>query len=200
MGCNMSLLQELVKDLSRFPGVGRKSAQRMVYFLLEADPLYVQRLGKEIEELQDVIAPCSVCGSYSEEDPCEICEDTKRDSSIVCVVEEPQDIQTIVDSGVFSGVFHVLGGVVSPIDGIKPEDLRISQLIQRIEAGGITEVIIATNPTEGGNTTALYLHHLLKNLPVTLSRLASGIPVGGDLEYTNRTTLAHSFRGRITLD
>ncbi len=196
----MSLLDELVKDFSRFPGVGKKSAQRMVYHLLESDPVYVERLGREIEELQQRIQPCSICGAYSESDPCEICEDPKRDASIICVVEEPQDIQTIINSGVFSGRFHVLGGVISPIDGIKPEDLRISELIKRIEAGGIQEVIIATNPTEGGNTTALYLQHLLKHLPVTLSRLASGIPVGGDLEYTNRTTLDHSFRGRIVLD
>ncbi len=196
----MALLQELVKDLSRFPGVGKKSAQRMVYHLLEADPVYVERLGQEISELQESIQRCSICGSYSEQNPCEICEDHKREHSLVCVVEEPQDIQTIVDSGVFSGVFHVLGGVISPIDGVNPEQLRINELIRRIEAGGIEEVIIATNPTEGGNTTALYLQHLLKELPITLSRLASGIPVGGDLEYTNRTTLAHSFRGRIKMD
>ncbi len=196
----MSFLQELVKDLSRFPGVGKKSAQRMVYHLLRSDPVYVKRLGESIATLQDTIIPCSICGAYSEEDPCEICSNPKRDSSVICVVEEPQDIQTILDSGAFSGMFHVLGGIISPMDGVKPEDLRISELIQRIREGGVEEIIIATNPTEGGNTTALYLQHILKEFPVTLSRLASGIPVGGDLEYTNRTTLAHSFRGRVTLD
>ncbi len=196
----MSFLQELVKDLSRFPGVGKKSAQRMVYHLLRSDSVYVKRLGDSIATLQDTIVPCSICGAYSEDDPCEICSNPKRDSSVICVVEEPQDIQTILDSGAFSGLFHVLGGIISPMDGVKPEDLRISELIQRVRQGGVEEIIIATNPTEGGNTTALYLQHILKEFPITLSRLASGIPVGGDLEYTNRTTLAHSFRGRVTLE
>ena len=160
----------------------------------------MQRFANQIATLQDKIKRCSVCGAWTEEDPCPICSSTLRDRSCICVVEQPQDVQTIEASHEYNGLFHVLGGVIAPLDGIGPDQLSIAALMSRVQTGTVKEVILATNPTVEGDTTALYLQKLLSSYQgLKISRLASGLPVGGDLEYADRLTLARSFRGRISL-
>ncbi|MDR1748693.1 MAG: recombination mediator RecR [Spirochaetaceae bacterium] len=195
----MNAIEELTESLSRLPGIGKKSASRIAYHLLASDRGECRRLGQELASLHDRICRCSVCGSYTETDPCPICTSPLRERGLLCVVEQPQDVRTIEDSREFRGLFHVLGGLISPLDGMGPEQLSIPSLMERIRAGEITEVIIATNPTVEGDTTALYIQRLLAESPVMVSRLASGLPVGGDLEYADRLTLARSFRGRVAL-
>jgi len=180
----MTVLDQLIRSLSRFPGVGKKSATRMAYFLLQSDDEYLRALSEQIGTLKARIRHCSVCGIYTEADPCDYCSDTRRDSRILCVVE---------------GRYHILGGALSPIDGIGPAELNIDSLLRRLKAGGINEVIIATNPSVEGDTTALYLVSLVKDMGLTVSRLASGLPVGGDLEYADRLTLARSLKGRTKM-
>lgn len=192
----MNALEELAESFSRLPGIGKKSAMRIATHLLKADKVFVQSFSRQLVDLQEKIHPCSVCGAYTETDPCAICTNPVRDRSMLCVVEQAQDVQTIEASREYHGLFHVLGGVISPLDGIGPEQLSINRLMERIAEGGITEVIIATNPTVEGDTTALYLQRMLSDTNVTVTRLASGLPVGGDLEYADRLTLARSFRGR----
>ncbi len=195
----MTSLDTLIKDLSRLPGVGPKSATRLAYYLLKSDPSYNRNLADEIATIQERIKPCSVCGNYTETDPCSICGDPSRDQAIICVVEEPQDVLTLQASGAFDGLYHVLGGAISPLDGVGPEQLSFGKLMKRIKDGTFTEVIIATNPTEEGDTTALYIRHLLKEYPsIAITRLASGLPIGGDLEYADRLTVSRSLRGRVT--
>ena len=167
--------------------------------LLKVDSIFLQHFAHQLTTLQDRIKPCSICGAYTEVEPCEICSNPARERNVICVVEQPQDVQTIEASREYHGLFHVLGGVISPLDGIGPENLSFGKLLERIHSGSITEVIIATNPTVEGDTTALYLQRLLEDCPITLTRLASGLPVGGDLEYADRLTLARSFRGRTSL-
>lgn len=194
----MTALEQLARNLSRLPGIGPKSASRIAYHLIKTDPTYNQMLADDISHIQEVIFPCSICGSYTETDPCPFCSDPSRDRSLLCVVEQPQDVVTIGASGAYDGLFHVLGGAISPLDGIGPEHLTFDKLLQRINEGAFTEIIIATNPTEEGDTTALYIRHLLKDRPeLSITRLASGLPIGGDLEYADRLTLARSLRGRI---
>jgi recombination protein RecR len=196
----MNALDELVDSFSRLPGIGKKSAARIVNSLLKDDRAYVQQFAQRLASLQDKIKPCSICGAWTEQDPCPICSNTLRDRSVICVVEQPQDVQTIESAHEFTGLFHVLGGAISPIDGIGPDQLRIPQLLSRVKEGGIKEIIIATNPTVEGDTTALYLQQILSNHEgLKVTRLASGIPVGGDLEYTDKLTLMRSFRGRTAL-
>ncbi|MCR4789817.1 MAG: recombination mediator RecR [Treponemataceae bacterium] len=195
----MNALEELAESFSRLPGIGKKSAMRIANSLLKSDQVFCQRFAKQIVELHDRIHPCSECGAYTETDPCPICSNYLRDRHLICVVEQPQDVNTIEASGEFHGLFHVLGALISPLDGIGPEQLPIGKLIERIHKEGVTEVIIATNPTIEGDTTALYLRQILKETGVKVSRLASGLPVGGDLEYADKLTLARSFRGRISL-
>ncbi len=195
----MTTLDLLIQNLTRLPGVGRKSASRIAYHLLKADAGYTETLAREIAELKSRIKSCSSCGNYTESDPCEICSDSRRDRTVICVVEQPQDIQTLDSTNEYHGLFHVLQGVLSPIDGIGPENLNIARLLSRVQREGAKEVIIATNPTVEGDTTALYLVKLLKETGVSVSRLASGLPVGGDLEYADRLTLARSLRGRTPL-
>jgi len=197
-------LEDLVGLLTRLPGVGRKSALRMAYYLLKADKSYSSALAGHIAGIKDSIKFCSICGSYTETDPCPVCDSPTRDRSVVCVVEQPQDVVTIESSHEYRGLYHVLGGLISPLDGVGPENLRIEALVKRIHesvaAGNpITEVVVATNPTVEGDTTALYLKRILENAGVSVTRLATGIPVGGDLEYADRLTLARSFRGRVKL-
>lgn len=159
----------------------------------------MQRFSSQIATLQERIRPCSICGSWTEKDPCPICSDSLRDKSVICVVEQPQDVQTIESSHTFRGLYHVLGGVISPLDGVGPSQLRISELHQRVSSGEVSEVIIATNPTVDGDTTALYIQKALESSGVKITRLASGIPAGGDLEYVDRLTLDRSFRGRTAI-
>ncbi len=193
----MTALKELIASLSRLPGVGPKTASRLAYYLINTDPAYNNILGEEISTIQDKIFTCSICGSFTETEPCEICTDTLRDPTKLCIIEQPQDVITLVASGVYDGLFHVLGGAINPLEGIGPEKLSFSKLLTRLDEGQFNEIIIATNPTEEGDTTALYLKHILKGRNLDITRLASGLPIGGDLEYADKTTIARSLRGRI---
>lgn len=195
----MNIIDELTGSFSRLPGIGKKSAARIVNHLLKADPVFIQKFSHQIIELQQKIKPCPICGSWTETEPCAICSSPIRDKSVICVVEQPQDVQTIENAGGFTGVYHVLGGVIAPLEGVGPDQLNIANLISRVQKGGISEVIIATNPTFEGDSTALYLQRLLaEHTNIKVTRLATGIPVGGDLEYADKLTLARSFRGRST--
>lgn len=194
----MTSLENLAKCLSRLPGVGPKSAMRMAYSLMKTPQQFNDLLAQNISTIQSKVHQCSICGAYTETDVCEICSDTTRDSSILCIVEQPQDQITIQSSGAYNGLFHILDGAINPINNVGPENLRFESLIKRIKEGHFTEIIIATNPTEEGDITAMYIRRLLEAYPeISLTRLASGLPVGGDLEYADRTTLTRSFRGRI---
>ena len=194
----MNALEELAESFSRLPGIGKKSAMRIAYHLLKTDTAFLHQFAGELSSLHDKIKQCSICGTYTETDPCQICTNPLRERNLMCVVEQPQDVQTIENSGEFRGIFHVLGALISPLEGIGPDQLPIGKLIDRIKKENVTEVIIATNPTVEGDTTALYIQQILKQTDVKVSRLASGLPVGGDLEYADKLTLARSFRGRIS--
>ena len=195
----MTSLDTLIQTLSRLPGIGPKSASRLAYYLIKTDNAYNQNLAHSIATIQEKIFPCSECGSFTETDPCPVCSDPSRDQSQLCVVEHPQDVITVQSSGAYNGLYHVLGGAISPLDGIGPEHLSFGKMVKRIEKGNFSEIIIATNPTEEGDTTALYIRHILKNHPeLSITRLASGLPIGGDLEYADRITLARSLRGRVS--
>ncbi len=196
----MDLLERLTRSLSRLPGLGRKSASRIVHSLLKADRDFVEQLAHEILDLKEKVQLCRVCGCYTEQQPCAICADPSRDRSVLCVVEQPKDVQSIEAIQEYRGLYHVLMGVISPIEGVGPEKLRIASLIDRVRGEAVREVILATNPTVEGDTTALYLLSLLRAEPgVSVSRLALGLPVGGDLEYADRLTLTRAFTGRNAL-
>lgn len=195
----MDALESLTKALSRIPGLGLKSASRIAYYLLDRDQVLNEQLAQQIRELKNRIQYCSICGRFTETDPCAICNDPNRQRTVICVVERAKDVQNMEATGEYRGLYHVLGGVISPIDGIGPQQLRFQELFDRIEKEPCEEVIIATNPTVEGDTTALYLADELKSRKITVSRLASGLPVGGDLEYADRLTLARSLRGRIAI-
>ena len=197
---------ELTSDFSRLPGIGKKSAVRMVNWLLTQDEAYVRRFSQNLGTLKERIKPCSVCGMWTEVDPCPICSDPLRDKTMLCVVEQSQDVNTIEAYGEYKGLFHVLGGLIKPLAGIGPAQLSINPLLAKIKAAAadpstqIKEIIIATNPTVEGDTTALYLNKVIGELGLAsvpkVTRLATGIPVGGDLEYIDKRTLSLSFRGR----
>ncbi len=195
----MDAFDNLTSNFSRLPGIGKKSAIRMVNWLLRQDPAYLKQFAQNISTLQEKIKPCSICGTWTETDPCPICSSELRSKNQICVVEQPQDVSTIESYGEYKGLYHVLGGLIKPLEGMGPAQLSIQPLLMRIKNGGIDEVIIATNPTVEGDTTALYLNKVIseqfENAP-KVTRLATGIPVGGDLEYIDRRTLALSFRGR----
>ena len=192
----MNTLDRLIKYLSRLPGIGRKSASRIAYFLLKQDKPFLLGLGTAVSTLKDVIIRCSVCGYFTEADPCPICSDPSRDRSIICVVEESQDVHTIESTHEYNGMYHVLGGVISPIEGIGPKELNFAQLIRRVREGAVNEVILALNPTVEGDTTALYIVKALRDYGIRVTKLASGLPVGGDLEYAGALTLSRSLKGR----
>ena len=195
----MDAFVELAESFSRMPGIGKKSAGRIVNYLLKTDAPFLERFSRQIADIQKRIRPCAVCGAYTEESPCPICADSSRDIKTICVVEQPQDVMTIEASHEYTGLFHVLGGLIAPLEGVGPDKLAIASLLERVREGGVTEVILATNPTVEGDTTALYIHKLLMPTGVSVTRLASGLPVGGDLEYADRLTLARSFRGRTAV-
>jgi recombination protein RecR len=199
----INTLDRLVAHLSKLPGIGKKSAGRLVYHILDADPSYAKTLAAELAGLHTAIKRCSRCGSFTESDPCPICTDPARDRALLCVVERAQDVRVIDESREFRGLFHVLGGLIAPLEGINPGDLSIGQLLERVKNEGVAEVILALNPTIEGDTTALYIQRFLtEKLPsrqLEISRLASGLPVGGDLEYADRLTLSRSLRGRIKM-
>ena len=193
------VLDRLIVLFSKLPGIGKKSASRMVYHILDNDSAYARTLADALASLHDAIRRCGICGGFTETDPCPICSDTSRDHSLICVVERAQDLRIIEESREFHGIFHVLGGLIAPLEGIGPGDLSIGKLVSRIKSQNIREIILALNPTVEGDTTALYLQKMLKEFPVEVTRLASGLPVGGDLEYTDRLTISRSFRGRVKM-
>jgi len=191
-------LDRLITLFSRLPGIGKKSAGRIVYHLLDNHAL-TQALAKELSGLHQAIRRCSICGCFTEADPCLVCSDPARDHSIICVVEQAQDMRTIEDSREFPGVYHVLGGLIAPLEGVSLANLTIDKLIERLRSNNIKELILALNPTVEGDTTALYLQKTLKSFNVEISRLASGMPVGGNIEYIDKLTLSRSFRGRVKI-
>jgi recombination protein RecR len=189
-------IARLLEELERLPGIGPKSAQRIAYWLLSAEGADAQRLADAIVEVKRTIHFCPVCFNFAEGDVCEVCADTRRDLTKICVVEEPRDLVAVDRTGEFRGTYHVLQGAISPIDGIGPERLRVRELIDRLSSGEVTEVVIATNPNVEGETTALYLARLIKPLGVRVTRIASGLPVGGDLEYADEVTLGRALEAR----
>lgn len=193
-------IQKLLDEFERLPGIGPKSAQRIVYWLLNTDRATALRLSDAIVEVKDTVHFCHQCFNYAEGDLCDICASEKRDRSIICVVSEPRDIPPIERTGAFSGLYHVLGGVLSPLDGIGPDQLHIKELMSRLADGAVQEVILATNPNVEGETTASYLARLIRPLGVKVTRLASGLPVGGDLEFADEVTLGRAIEGRRALD
>lgn len=192
-------IQKLLDELERLPGVGPKSAQRIAYWLLNADKATALRLAEAIVEVKDTVRFCSRCFNYAEGDLCEICASGKRDGGVLCVVGEPRDIPPIERTGVFQGVYHVLGGALSPMEGIGPDDLHIAELLKRLASEEVREVVLATNPNIEGETTAAYLARLIKPLGITVTRLASGLPVGGDLEFADEVTLGRALEARQPL-
>jgi recombination protein RecR len=194
-------LDRLAGLFSKLPGVGKKSAGRMVYHILDSDPSFARALAGELAGLHQAVRRCGECGAYTETDPCPVCSDPGRDHSVICVVERPQDLRVIEESHEFHGIFHVLGGLIAPREGVGPGDLAIGRLVSRLHSGNppVKELILALNPNVEGDTTALYLQKILSDFPVEVTRLASGLPVGGDLEYADRLTLSRSFRGRVRM-
>jgi recombination protein RecR len=193
-------IQDLTHELGRLPGIGPKGAQRIAFHLLAADSADVQRLAETLVRVKDEVRFCLTCGNVAESDQCRICSDSRRDPTVICVVEEPKDVVAIERTREFRGRYHVLGGAISPIDGIGPDDLRIRELFARLRDGAITEIILATDPNLEGEATATYLARQLAPLQLTVTRLASGLPVGGDLEYADEVTLGRAFSGRRLVD
>src|SRR3954462_7928541 len=194
-------VQDLIDELGRLPGVGPKSAQRIAFPALAADPADVRRLVGALTEVKDKVRFCRICGNVRGQDECRVCRDPRRDLSVICVVEEPKDVAAIEKTREFRGRYHVLGGAISPIDGIGPDQLRIAPLLTRIAEPGVREVILATDPNLEGEATATYLSRLLRTFPgLSVPRLASGLPVGGDLEYADEVTLGRAFSGRRSVD
>jgi recombination protein RecR len=189
-------VQDLIDELGRLPGVGPKSAQRIAFHLLAADPADVERLAATLRRVKDEVRFCRICGNVSEQDECRICRDPRRDPAVICVVEEPKDVIAVERTREFRGRYHVLGGAISPIDGVGPDDLRVRELMVRLQDGVVTELILATDPNLEGEATATYLARLIRPMGLAVSRLASGLPVGGDLEYADEVTLGRAFSGR----
>jgi recombination protein RecR len=192
----MSAIDELASELAKLPGIGRKTALRLTYHLLKQSPEQSRRLAATLERLVERVRRCTVCGNLTEEDPCAICRDPRRDRSMLCVVEEASDIGAIERAGEYHGLYHVLGGRLSPLDGIGPEDLAVQQLLDRVASGAPREVIIATNPSLEGEATALYVQRQVASHVPMISRIARGIPVGGDLEYADGVTIAQAISAR----
>ena len=190
------IVQELIDELGRLPGIGPKSAQRIAFHILQTESFDVSRLAEVLIEVRDKVRFCTICGNVTESETCSICRDPRRSPATICVVEEAKDVVAVERTREFKGLYHVLGGAISPIDGIGPDDLRIRQLLQRLSDGVVTEVIIATDPNLEGEATATYLTRLLQQPNLRVTRLASGLPVGGDLEYADEVTLGRAFEGR----
>lgn len=196
----MTSLERVVASLAKLPGLGRKSAARVAYHLLRADPAFVRTLAADIVAVRERVRPCRRCGMYAETDTCGICSDPSRDPALVCVVEQSWDVETIEATREFRGRYHVLMGVLSPIDGVGPNDIRVGSLIERVRADGIREVILATNPTVEGEATAALISEQLRELGVTATQLAHGLPMGSDLEYSDRLTVSRALRARVRLN
>jgi recombination protein RecR len=193
-------VQDLIDELGRLPGVGPKSAQRIAFHLLAAEAVDVERLAATLLRVKNEVKFCSICGNVAQAEVCRICSDARRDPAVICVVEEPKDVVAIERTREFRGRYHVLGGAISPIDGVGPDDLRVRELLGRLQDGTVTELILATDPNLEGEATATYLARLLKPMGLTVTRLASGLPVGGDLEYADEVTLGRAFSGRRRID
>ena len=194
------VVQDLIDELGRLPGVGPKSAQRIAFHLLQSDAADIRRLVAALTEVTEKVRFCSICGNVSADEQCRICRDARRDLAVICVVEEPKDVVAIEKTREFRGRYHVLGGAISPIEGVGPDDLRVKELMTRLASGEVTEIILATDPNLEGEATATYLARLLKPMGLRVTRLASGLPVGGDLEYADELTLGRAFEGRRLLD
>ena len=194
------VVQDLIEELGQLPGVGPKGAQRIAFYLLTADPQDVRKLAATLIEVTEKVKFCRICNNVSEADECRICQDLRRDPSMICVVEEPKDVAAIEKIREYRGRYHVLGGAISPMDGIGPEDLKIAELMARLADGTITELILATDPNLEGEATATYLARLMKPLGLKVTRPASGLPVGGELEYADEVTLGRAFEGRRTIN
>ena len=194
------VIQDLIDELGLLPGIGPKGAQRIAFHLVSADPADVRRLAAALLEVLERVKFCRICGNVAQEDECRICRDPRRDPAVICVVEEPKDVAAVEKIREFHGRYHVLGGAISPIDGIGPDDLRISQLMTRLADGTVTELILATDPNLEGEATAAYLARLVKPMGLRVTRPASGLPVGGDLEYADEVTLGRAFEGRRLID
>ena len=194
------VVQDLIDELGRLPGVGPKSAQRIAFHLLQADPADVRRLVEALTEVKEKVRFCVTCGNVSQDEQCRICRDPRRDLTVLCVVEESKDVVAIEKTREFRGRYHVLGGAISPIEGIGPDDLRIRELMGRLADEPVSEIILATDPNLEGEATATYLARMLKPMGLRVTRLASGLPVGGDLEYADEITLGRAFEGRRLLD
>ena len=193
-------VQDLIDELGRLPGIGPRSAQRIAFHLLAADPADVTRLAAALQRVKDEVRFCRTCGNVAEADECRICRDARRDLSVICVVEEPKDVVAVERTREFRGRYHVLGGAISPIEGVGPDDLRVRELMLRLQDGTVSELILATDPNLEGEATATYLARLVKPMGLRVTRLASGLPVGGDLEYADEVTLGRAFEGRRLLD
>jgi recombination protein RecR len=197
MQYSSALLEAVITELTRLPGLGRKSAQRIAFHLLRSSEGDAKRLAQAILELKERVEDCRICGNVTETQPCNLCADSRRDTSVLCVVEQPMDVLAIERTGEFRGSYHVLKGSLSPIDGIGPEQLKLAELVERVKGGIVTEVIVATNPTAQGEATALYIARLLQNTPgVRVTRIARGVPMGSDLEFSDQVTLARALSGR----
>ncbi|MGB3184380.1 MAG: recombination mediator RecR [Ornithinimicrobium sp.] len=194
------VVQDLIDELGRLPGIGPKSAQRIAFHLLTADPEDVRNLATALTEIKERVQFCDICGNVAEGEQCRVCLDPRRDKALICVVEQSQDVAAIERTREFRGRYHVLGGAINPMAGVGPDDLRIKELLTRLADGSVAEVIIATDPNLEGEATATYLARLLISLEVRVSRLASGLPVGGDLEYADEVTLGRAFEGRRLLE
>jgi recombination protein RecR len=192
-------IQDLIDELGRLPGVGPKSAQRIAFYLLSADAADVKRLSTALDRVKELVRFCTTCFNVAESEQCRICRDARRSDEVLCVVEEPKDVVAIEKTGEFRGKYHVLGGAINPLEGIGPDNLRIRELMVRLGAGTVRELILATDPNTEGEATATYLALLVKPMGITVSRLASGLPVGGDLEYADEITLGRAFEGRRTV-
>lgn len=191
-------MEKAISEFSKLPGIGRKSAQRLVFYLLKCSKNEVQNLTDALIDIKEKVKYCSICYNITEQDPCYICNSQKRDQSLLCVIEEANDVLALERTGEYKGLYHVLGGALSPLDGIGPDDLRIRELMSRLN-GQIEEIIIATNPNTEGDATALYLEKLIKPLNYKITRIARGLPVGGDLEYADEITLTRALQGRTSL-
>lgn len=191
---------ELVDKFSLFPGIGRKSALRMAMFVLRSPREIVSELTDALLAVKDKVSFCRSCWTLSEQDPCPICADLRRDHFSICVVEEARDMLALERIGIWRGVYHILGGAIAPLDGVGPDQLRIEQLVERVQSGGVTEVVVATNPTVEGETTAFYIARLLKPYGVRTTRIARGVPLGTDLELVDESTLQQSLKGRVEID
>lgn len=192
-------LQKLLDELERLPGIGSKSAARIAYWMMNTDSATVLRLAEAITEVKSTVHFCSRCFNYAEDDLCEICRSDKRDAGVICVVAEPRDIAAIERTGAFTGLYHVLGGELAPMEGVGPDELRIAELLRRLASEDVREIILATNPNVEGETTAAYIARLVKPLDITVSRLASGMPVGGELDFVDEVTLSRAIEARREL-